>query len=153
VTRFDRNEPTLNENACGDLRDTTSPRAMANIMRLVLCGDVLSRANRDRLIAWLNACETGAERLRAGIPADWRVGDKTGTGERGAVNDVAFVVPPGRAPIVIAAYLSDSAASLTALNAAHAEIAMNVVRRYVPNSTPGRKLASSSWGRATSGAD
>ena len=131
VTRLDRDEPTLNENIRGDLRDTTSPRAMANLMRLVLCGDVLSRANRDRLIAWLYACETGRERLRAGIPAAWMVGDKTGTGQQGAVNDVALVVPPGRAPIVIAAYLSDSDSSLASLNAAHAEISRIVVRLFV----------------------
>jgi len=133
VTRLDRNEPTLNENVRGDARDTTSPRAMANLMRLVLCGDVLSRANRDRLIAWLHACETGAERLRAGIPAAWIVGDKTGTGQRGAFNDVAFVVPPGYAPIVIAAYLNDSASSLASLNAAHAEISRSIVRLFVPS--------------------
>jgi beta-lactamase class A len=130
VTRLDRNEPTLNENIRGDVRDTTSPRAMANLMRSVLCGDVLSRASRDRLTVWLKACETGKERLRAGIPAAWTVGDKTGTGERGAVNDVAFAVPPGRAPIVVSAYLSDSALSLASLNAAHAEISRMVVRLF-----------------------
>jgi beta-lactamase class A len=138
VTRLDRNEPTLNENVQGDVRDTTSPRAMANLMRLVLCGDVLSRAHRDRLTAWLNACETGTARLRAGIPAAWIVGDKTGAGQRGAVNDVALVVPPGRAPIVIAAYLSDSALSIASLNAAHAEISRSVVRIFVPSGTCGR---------------
>jgi beta-lactamase class A len=50
------------------------------------------------------------------------VGDKTGSGERSAVNDVAIAVPPGRAPILIAAYLSDSAASMSALQAAHADV-------------------------------
>ena len=138
VTRLDRNEPTLNENAQGDVRDTTSPRAMANLMCLVLCGDVLSRAGRDRLTAWLNACETGTARLRAGIPAAWIVGDKTGTGQRRAVNDVAFVVPPCRAPIVIAAYLNDSASSIASLNAAHAQISRSVVRIFVPSGTRGR---------------
>ena len=138
LTRLDRNEPTLNENLPGDARDTTSPRAMANLMLSVLCRDVLSPSSRDRLIAWLIACETGKERLRAGIPADWSVGDKTGTGDRGAVNDVAFVVPPGRAPIVIAVYLSDSASSLAALSAAHAEIARVVVSLLVPRWAAGR---------------
>jgi beta-lactamase class A len=143
VTRLDRNEPTLNENVRGDVRDTTSPRAMANLMRRVLCGDVLSKASRDRLTAWLNACETGTARLRAGVPADWSVGDKTGTGQRGAVNDVAFVVPPGRAPIVVAAYLSDSDSPLDALNAAHAEISRIVVRVFVAsaNATRGVELS------------
>jgi beta-lactamase class A len=123
VTRLDRNEPTLNENTRGDVRDTTSPRAMAALMRSVLCGDVLSSSSRGRLIGWLNGCETGLQRLRAGLPAAWTVGDKTGTGDGGAVNDVAIALPPGRAPILIAAYLSDSASSVPSLSAAHAEIA------------------------------
>jgi beta-lactamase class A len=123
VTRLDRNEPTLNENVRGDARDTTSPRAMATLMRSVLLGNLLSIGSRAHLIAWLNACETGAQRLRAGLPAEWTVGDKTGTGDGGAVNDVAIAVPPGRAPIVIASYLSDSASTVPALSAAHAEIA------------------------------
>jgi beta-lactamase class A len=107
VTRLDRNEPRLNTNDRNDPRDTTSPRAMAGLMRTVLCGDVLSRASRDRLIGWMEACETGRRRLRAGLPAGWTVADKTGTAMRGGVNDVALATPPGRAPIVIAAYLSD----------------------------------------------
>jgi beta-lactamase class A len=131
VTRLDRNEPTLNINARGDVRDTTSPRAMAGLMRSVLCGDVLSLGSRERLIGWLNACETGRVRLRAGLPADWTIGDKTGTGLEGAVNDIAIVVPPRRAPILIAAYMSDGASSLSSLSAAHAEIGRIVAKQLV----------------------
>jgi beta-lactamase class A len=133
VTRLDRDEPTLNENAPGDVRDTTTPRAIANLMRSVLWGDVLSPAGRDRIVGWLVECETGAERLRAGIPRGWTVGDKTGTGLRGAVNDVAFVIPPGRAPIVISAYMSDGVSSVATLNNAHAEVARLVVRLVSPD--------------------
>ncbi len=122
VTRLDRTEPALNDNDLTDPRDTTSPRAMATTMRRVLCGDVLSAASRERLLGWLRACETGKERLRAGLPAGWTVGDKTGSGQRGAVNDVAIAVPPGRAPILVAAYLSDGHGELAALAAAHADV-------------------------------
>ncbi len=55
-------------------------------------------------------------------------GDKTGTGMRGAVNDVAIASPPGRPPILIAAYTSDSEARVEVLSAAHADIARLVVR-------------------------
>jgi beta-lactamase class A len=52
--------------------------------------------------------DTGAHRLRAGLPAGWRSGNKTGTGRAEGTtnkcNDVAITFPPGRAPIVIAAY-------------------------------------------------
>jgi beta-lactamase class A len=106
----------------GDPRDTTSPRAMVGLMRRVLCDDALSPASRGRLLGWLRACETGKDRLRAGLPTGWIVGDKTGSGQRSAVNDVAIAVPPGRAAILVAAYLSDGSAGLAALRAAHADI-------------------------------
>jgi beta-lactamase class A len=128
VTRLDRNEPTLNSNAPGDARDTTSPRAMASLMQSVLGGTVLSGGSRERLLHWIHACETGRDRLRAGLPPDWYVGDKTGTGLQGAVNDVAMATPPGRAPIVIASFMSESAASLASLSAAHAAVARLVAR-------------------------
>jgi beta-lactamase class A len=106
VTRLDRNEPSLNSNDPGDVRDTTSPRAMVGLMKAVLLGGALTTASRERLLALLQACETGKRRLRAGLPADWVVGDKTGTGNF-AFNDVAIAIPPGRAPILMAAYMSD----------------------------------------------
>jgi beta-lactamase class A len=128
VTRLDRSEPALNNNSPGDPRDTTSPRAMVALMRRVLCGDTLSLSNCELLLSWLRACETGKERLRAGLPKDWSVGDKTGSGERGAANDVAIAFPPSRAPILIASYLSDGNSRLPALAAAHADIGRVVAR-------------------------
>lgn len=130
VTRLDRNEPTLNDNEPGDLRDTTSPRAMAMLMNKVLCGNRLSSVSRDLLLQWLRECETGLDRLRAKLPNDWYVGDKTGTGEHGAVNDVAIAVPPGRSPILIAAFLSEGTADRQALVAAHASIGRIVAKRF-----------------------
>lgn len=128
-TRLDRDEPTLNANEPGDPRDTTTPRAMVTSMRAALCGDALAPESRERLLGWLIACETGHARLRAGLPPHWTVGDKTGTGNAGAVHDVAVAIPPGRAPILIAAYMSGGDASPSAKNGAHAAIARAVVAR------------------------
>ena len=129
ISRLDRTEPSLNENAPGDPRDSTSPRAMAGLLQAVLCGEVLSRASRERLLGYMRDCATGHARLRAGLPAGAVVGDKTGTGDRGACNDVAIVTVPGRAPVVIAAYLSDSGATIPVLESAHAAIARLVSAR------------------------
>lgn len=123
VTRLDRIEPDLNENRADDPRDTTSPRAMADTAARLLTGDVLKPASRERLIGWLITAETGLMRIRAGLPSDWRAGDKTGTGASGAVNDVAIAWPRGRAPIVIAVYMSGSQQSVETLSRAHAEVA------------------------------
>ncbi|MDB5378707.1 MAG: bla [Rubritepida sp.] len=101
LTRLDRNEPGLNRPLSE--MDTTTPRQMAETLRLVLLGDVLSAASRERLEGWMAASPTGRARLRAGLPEGWRVADKTGTGESWA-NVVALIRPPGRAPLVVASF-------------------------------------------------
>ncbi|QGZ93253.1 class A beta-lactamase [Terricaulis silvestris] len=126
VTRLDRTELALNENLPGDPRDTTTPDAMARTLKRFLLEDgVLNAASREKLTGWMETSTTGLSRLRAGLPAGWRVGDKTGTStaEHNATNDVAIAWPPGRAPIIITSYLSESMVELDARNAAHAEIA------------------------------
>jgi beta-lactamase class A len=130
VTRLDRNEPTLNTAIPGDPRDTTAPLAMLADLRALSLGGVLSPGSRERLNGWLVACQTGKTRLRSGLPAGWRVGDKTGTGVNGTANDVAVAWAPG-GPILIACYLTEMArASDTARDAVHAEVARLVVERF-----------------------
>jgi beta-lactamase class A len=131
VTRLDRTEPMLNMNDPGDAKDTTSPRAMVSSLKAVLLGDRLSPGSRTLLTGWMIDSKTGRDRLRAGLPAVWTVGDKTGTGNRGAANDLAVAWPPAREPIVVAAYLSDSEATPERLKAAHAEIGRIVGRELV----------------------
>jgi len=129
VTRLDRDEPALNGNLPGDPRDTTTPRAMVGLLhRLLVETEALSTASRERLLGWLRACTTGARRLRAGLPASWLVGDKTGSGSANAINDVAIAFPPRLPPVLIACYMSNSAASLGTLEAAHAEVGRRVGR-------------------------
>ncbi|HEX3862382.1 MAG TPA: class A beta-lactamase [Stellaceae bacterium] len=122
VTRLDRIEPALNEAQPGDPRDTTTPSAMLEDFRRLLLGDALAPQSRDRLAGWLVACQTGGHRLRGGLPAAWRIGDKTGSGMRGTTNDVAIAFPPNRAPLIIAAYLTETTASEDARAALFAEI-------------------------------
>ncbi len=74
--------------------------------------------SRQKLEDWLAANTTGGARLRAGLPQDWRVGDKTGTGERGAAGDIAILWPPRRQPLLATAYLAGSPASLASRNTA-----------------------------------
>ncbi len=93
VTRFDRNEPSLNTNLPNDERDTTTPAAMSGLLRTVFTGTVLQPKSLGLLKDWMVATTTGAKRIRASVPAGWVVGDKTGTGENGAVNDVAVIWP------------------------------------------------------------
>jgi beta-lactamase class A len=126
VTRLDRIEPALNEAAPGDPRDTSTPRAMARTLRGVLLGDVLSEASRALILRWMSAAVTGTRRLRAGVPFDWRVADKTGTGDLGSTNDVGVLWPPRRAPLVVVSYLTECRAPADAREAALADVARSV---------------------------
>jgi beta-lactamase class A len=131
MTRLDRTEPALNEARPGDPRDTTTPRAMTVSLQAAVLGNALSAGSRAQLVQWLEAAQTGMQRLRAAVPAGWRAGDKTGTGSRGSTNDVAVFWPPNRAPLVVAAYLTDTSAPAAQRNAALAEVGRVVVARVV----------------------
>jgi beta-lactamase class A len=123
TTRLDRNELALNSNLPGDPRDTTTPAAMLADMQRTLLGEALAEASRSRLLDWMRNCRTGGERLRAGLPPGWSAGDKTGTGDHGAVNDLAIFWPPGRRPpVLVVCYMSQSERSTDILNAAQARI-------------------------------
>ena len=130
VTRLDRYEMALNTNLPGDLRDTTSPAAMADLARKLVLGDRLGPVSRERLARWLVAAVPGPDRLRAGLPANWRFGHKTGSGARGAVNDVGIAWPAGRAPIVIASYQDAGDAAMPVRAAAHAAVARLVAETF-----------------------
>jgi beta-lactamase class A len=135
VTRLDRWETELNENLPGDPRDTTTPRAMTALLQQFIVGDALSAASHERLTNWMIGATTGLQRLRAGIPAGWIAGDKTGTSGNGAYNDVAFAYRDADAmargkPILIACYINAPDAAPAAANAAHAEIGRRAVSAF-----------------------
>lgn len=95
---------------------------LASVQTLVL-GNALKPASRAQLKDWLIANQTGGQKIRAGLPAGWQVGDKTGGGAFGTNNDVAVVWPPSRPPILVAAYLTRTAAPLAQRDAALAAVA------------------------------
>jgi beta-lactamase class A len=130
LTRLDRSEPDLNEAVPGDPRDTTTPAAMAANMSRLATGATLSPSSRDQWIAWLVACKTGDAKLRAGLPKTWRIGDKTGSGEHGSSNDVAIIWPEGQAPVIVAAYLTETNAPDDKRNAAHAAIGRAIAAAF-----------------------
>lgn len=123
ATRLDRWEAELNEATPGDPRDTTTPAAMAANLRLLVLGNKLSERSREQLTTWLVSNKTGDAKLRAGFPREWRVGDKTGGGDHGTMNDVAVVWPTGRSPVIVSIYMTETRASFDDRNAAIAELA------------------------------
>nr|WP_323369687.1 class A beta-lactamase [Streptomyces alkaliterrae] len=101
VSRLDRWEPELNSAEPWRVTDTSSPRALGRSYARLVLGDALEPGDRTRLTDWLLANTTNGERFRAGLPADWLLGDKTGAGSYGTNNDAGVAWPPGRAPLVL----------------------------------------------------
>lgn len=101
VTSVDRFEPELNEGVPGDERDTSTPRAMSTTLEAFTLGDVLPEDDSEILIEMMRGNTTGDDLIRAGVPDDWEVGDRTGAGGYGTRNAIAVVWPPEDDPIVL----------------------------------------------------
>lgn len=122
VTRLDRLEPDLNEATPGDVRDTTTPLAAAGDLRVALLGDALSAGARDELTRWMLDDQVADALLRAGLPKDWRIADKSGAGGHGSRSIIAAAWPPGGLPIVVAIYITQTAARMSVSNEAIARL-------------------------------
>ena len=121
VSRLDRNEPDLNENAEGDVRDTTSPAAMAGLMARLIFQDMQPDSTK-RLREWLNGSSTGDRRIKAGLPEGWTSGGKTGSCGT-AFNDVALVKAPSGEEYVLAIFLDRPTVDAKAADSAIAQAA------------------------------
>ncbi|GAA4411969.1 class A beta-lactamase [Actinokineospora soli] len=98
----DRFETDLNTAVPHDIRDTSTPKALATSLEALTTGDALPEDERAFLVDLLRRNTTGDALIRAATPDGWIVGDKTGTAAYGTRNDIAVIWPPDRAPIVIA---------------------------------------------------
>lgn len=126
ATRLDRWEPELNEATPGDPRDTTTPRAMAMLLKANTIDDALTLRSRAGLVQWLRGSRTNSQRLGAHVPAGWQLGSKTGSGPKGTTNDVGVYWTASGAPIVVAVYLTESRASDAVRNSVIASVARAV---------------------------
>ncbi|EAL12177.1 beta-lactamase [Bacillus cereus G9241] len=102
VTMSDRFETELNEAIPGDIRDTSTAKAIARNLKDFTIGNALPHQKRNILTDWMKGNATGDKLIRAGVPTDWVVADKSGAGSYGTRNDIAIVWPPNRSPIIIA---------------------------------------------------
>ena len=120
------NSPVANQ----DL-DTSTPEAMAKMLQSILTTDALKPKSRELLLDWLLTNTTGAKRLKAGLPAKWKIGDKTGTGLNGSTaNDVGILYPPNGAPIIVVAFISDSKSATAENEKALADIGRIISAKF-----------------------
>ncbi|MFE7913226.1 class A beta-lactamase Bla1, partial [Bacillus mobilis] len=127
VTMSDRLETELNEAIPGDNRDTSTAKAIATNLKDFTVGNALPDQKRNILTDWMRGNATGDKLIRAGVPKDWIVGDKSGAGSYGTRNDIAIVWPPNRAPIIIAILSSKDEKEATYDNQLIAEAAEVVI--------------------------
>ncbi|MDE1918079.1 MAG: class A beta-lactamase [Sphingomonadales bacterium] len=125
-TRLDDVEPALNKVAPGSVLNTTTPRAMSTILQHLILGPLLTQKARTQLRDWMIGCQTGANRLRAGLPSDWVIGDKTGNNGADAAGDIALVWPRPDDPIVICVYTRGGKPATEQLNALFAGLGRDV---------------------------
>ena len=109
-----------------DVRDTTSPDAMAGLMLAIhQKKDGLSNASHDLLVQWMTETTTGARRIKAGVPKSATVTHKTGT-MPGTANDAGIVIV-GDDEVVMAIFTKASKRDVTADQEADiAEVAAKV---------------------------
>lgn len=122
VTRLDHNEPMLNRSPPGDPHDTTTPAAMAANLRHILLGGVLSPLLRERITGWMQNCKTGDDRLRGGIPKDWRIANKTGNNGKDAYGDIAVTWPMPKTPILVCVYTQGGTPTAARVKAVFADV-------------------------------
>ena len=117
-TTVDRFEPEMNR-LDGD-KDTITPLSSASNLHRLLVDPAtpLSAAHKAILLRWMVDSPTGANRLKAGVPAGWTVAHKTGTGGYGPTNDIGVLYPPTGAPVIVAAYYHATRSSSDEANGA-----------------------------------
>ena len=101
-------------------------RLLKGIVLLAVGFGALKFLHQDvatQLENWLQQNQTGLKMIRAVIPADWKVGDKTGRSGDGATNDIAIARPPSGGPIFVAIYTVDPADNQDARNQLVADVA------------------------------
>ena len=127
ATRLDRWETALNEALPGDLRDTTTPRAIANSLQRLILGDVLTPASQTILRKWLADHSVADALFRAALPVTWSIDDRSGAGGYGSRSIIAVIYPEGRRPIIATLFITETDADFNSRNRAIARVGEAIV--------------------------
>jgi beta-lactamase class A len=111
--------------------DWAKPDGIVNLLVRLQAGKLLNETDTALLLGWMRETTTGADRIRAMLPKETEVADKTGTsgmndGIAPATNDVGLVTLPTGQHLAIAIFLSDAKGDTKARNAAIAGVAREV---------------------------
>lgn len=129
TTRLDRLEPMLNDAVPGDLRDTTTPRAILASLEKLLLTDILQPQSALQLQQWMIDDQVAGALIRAHVPDDWQIGDKSGAGGHGSRGIIAFLRAPDGETYLAAIYLTESQANFSRRNEVIADIGRAMIAR------------------------
>lgn len=129
-TRLDRIEPELNEGKLDDLRDTTTPKAIASTLNKLLFGSALSEMNQKKLKSWMANNQVTGNLLRCALPAGWNIADRSGAGGFGARSITAVLWSKHQSPIIVSIYLAQTEASMEDRNDAIIKIGRSIFEVY-----------------------
>ncbi|MDX2107302.1 MAG: class A beta-lactamase [Candidatus Melainabacteria bacterium] len=116
-----------------DERDTSTPNGMVTLLKKLYSGDLLSKESRSIVLEDMFNCKTGSNRLLAGLPPNWKIAHKTGTGrdikgQNTATNDVGIIVGPKNQLYFVALFVKGSKAPIEVREALMAKVADQTVR-------------------------
>jgi beta-lactamase class A len=86
-----------------DTRDSSTPKAMVDLLRRIYKAQLISPQSRDYLLSVMAKCETGKNRMKWLLPAGTPVEHKTGT-LTGLADDVGFISMPDGHRIAVAIF-------------------------------------------------
>lgn len=131
TTRLDRIEPFLNNVDINEIRDTTTPNAMANTLAKLLYKGALSTQSALKLKQWMVNNKVSDSLLRATLPSQWSIADRSGyDSNHGSRGITAAVWSEDHAPLIITIYLGQTGKPITQLNQAIAEIGERIFIYY-----------------------
>lgn len=96
-----------------DPMDGAQPDAIVDTLARLVKGELLSPASTRWLLATMSDCKTGWARLKYGLPHDWQIAHKTGTGQdwdgrTAGFNDVGIITAPDGRVYTVAVMIGDS---------------------------------------------
>ncbi len=97
--------------------DGASPEAIVKALDRLAKGDLLSPASTRLLLGLMERVSSGPNRLRAGVPPNWRFGHKTGTGQilnpySTGYNDVGIMTAPDGTRYAVAVMMASTTATV-----------------------------------------
>jgi beta-lactamase class A len=110
--------------------NVASAEDLVRLLAALHAGKVLKEPQRGLLLGFMSGAVTGLDRIRAGVPAGTKVGDKTGTGPDTA-NDVGIVTLPGESAHLAIAVLVTGGKRLDAMEMTIADLSRATYDTYV----------------------